>query len=137
MHLHIRLADFVMEDGPGYSFWLFSFERYNGILGKYPTSSKSIELHMMRKFARDQDLDDLEFPAEYQGQMEPLISKVRENVAHAVSTDCPKTLSLFTLADGEIDVSNELWCTADYYSFGPPHVISSLDDDDLLYLEHV
>ena len=92
LHLYMHLADFVMDYGPVYSVWLFGFERDNGILGKYPTNNKSIKLQMMRKFAGGQDLGDLEFPAEYQGQMEPQISKVRDNVAQAVSTDCVKIL---------------------------------------------
>ena len=53
MHLHMHLADCVLDYGPVYGFWLFSFERYNGILGKYPTNNKSVELQMMRKFIRD------------------------------------------------------------------------------------
>ena len=52
---------------------------------------------MIRKFARDHDLHDLEFPAEYQVQMEPIISKARDNIVQVVSTDCGKLLSLFTL----------------------------------------
>ena len=32
MHMHTHLADCVLDYGPVYSFWLFSFERYNGIL---------------------------------------------------------------------------------------------------------
>ena len=47
---------------------------------------------MMRKFARDHDLDDLEFAAEYHVQMKPLISKVRDNIVQVVSTDCEKLL---------------------------------------------
>ena len=126
MHLHMHLADCVQDYGPVYSFWLFSFERYNGILGKYPTNNKSIALQMMRKFARDRDLDDLGFPAEYQVQIEPLISKVRDNIVQVVSTDCEKLLSLFTLANDQIDVTNELWYTVDYHSFAPPHVSAAL-----------
>ena len=137
MHLHRHLADCMLDYGPVYSFWLYSFERYNGILWKYPTNNKSIELQMMRKFARDHDLDNLEFPAEYQVQMEPLISTVRDNIVQVVSTDCRKLLSLFTLANDQIDVTNELWYTVDYHSFAPPHVICCLDDDDVVYLRQV
>uniref|UniRef100_A0A1X7VSV3 Uncharacterized protein n=1 Tax=Amphimedon queenslandica TaxID=400682 RepID=A0A1X7VSV3_AMPQE len=31
-HLHCRLKECVQDFGPAYTFWLFSFERLNGIL---------------------------------------------------------------------------------------------------------
>ena len=33
MHLHTHITDCILDYGPVYSFWLYSFERYNGILG--------------------------------------------------------------------------------------------------------
>ena len=54
MYMHTHLADCILGYGPVYSFWLFSFERYNGILGDYHTNDKSVELQVMRKFLRDQ-----------------------------------------------------------------------------------
>ena len=35
MHMHTHLVECIMDYGPVYAFWLFSFERYNGILGNY------------------------------------------------------------------------------------------------------
>ena len=40
MHMQCHLADCVRDFGPIYGFWLFSFERYNGVLGKYPTNNR-------------------------------------------------------------------------------------------------
>lgn len=135
MHLHVPLADCVLDYGPVYSFWLFSFERYNGILGKYHTNNKSIELQIMRKFIRDQLLDNLEFPDEYKAHMEPLIAKVGENSKiEDASSDCTRILSLLKLSDGDIDITNELWYSVDCFKFGMPHVFGSLDDDDVAYL---
>lgn len=42
MHLHGHLLECVMDYGPVYSFWCFSFERYNGILGEYQTNNVNI-----------------------------------------------------------------------------------------------
>lgn len=53
MHLHTHIADCILDYGPVYSFWLYSFERYNGILGSYTTNQKSIEIQVMRKFLND------------------------------------------------------------------------------------
>ena len=42
MHLCCHLIECVRDYGPVYSFWCFSFERYNGILGSYPKGSQNI-----------------------------------------------------------------------------------------------
>ena len=34
MHMHCHLGACVEDYGPLHGFWLFAFERYNGILGK-------------------------------------------------------------------------------------------------------
>jgi len=42
LHLCCHLMECVRDYGPVYSFWCFSFERYNGILGAYPKGSQNI-----------------------------------------------------------------------------------------------
>lgn len=42
MHLCCHLMECVKDYGPVHSFWCFSFERYNGILGAYPKGSQNI-----------------------------------------------------------------------------------------------
>ena len=49
-HLHLHLQEIFKDYGPCYGFWLLSFERYNGILGKYHTNQLSIEIQLMRRF---------------------------------------------------------------------------------------
>ena len=53
MHLHGHLKECVLDFGPIYSFWLFSFERYNGILGSFSTNKRNIEEQIIRRFIRD------------------------------------------------------------------------------------
>lgn len=53
MHLHCHLYDCILDFGPIYSFWLFSFERENGILGSYKTNKKNIEAQLMRRFLKE------------------------------------------------------------------------------------
>ena len=43
-HLHGHLKECIMDFGPVYSFWLFSFERLNGVLGSYHTNCHDISL---------------------------------------------------------------------------------------------
>mgnify|MGYP002803532383 CR=1 FL=1 len=56
MHLHCHLVECIIDYGPVYAFWCFSFERYNGILGTYQHNNKAIPVQMMRKFLEDECL---------------------------------------------------------------------------------
>ena len=42
MHLHGHLQECLLDYGPVFSFWCFSFERYNGMLGDYHTNNINI-----------------------------------------------------------------------------------------------
>ena len=53
MHMHCHYKDLLLDYGPIHSIWLFSYERYNGILGKQPNNNKSIEVQLMRRFTKD------------------------------------------------------------------------------------
>ncbi len=53
MHMHCHLAECIKEFGPSHSFWLFPFERYNGILEGQPTNNRSVELQLMHRFRKD------------------------------------------------------------------------------------
>jgi len=79
MHLHTHLVDCILDFGPVYSFWLFSFERYNGIVGDYGTNQKSVEIQLMRKFVSNQLVKDLPLPSKFHEHfksiMERLISR--------------------------------------------------------------
>lgn len=52
-HLHAHLTECVRDYGPMSSFWLFAFERFNGILGNEPTNNRSIEIQLMTRFLKD------------------------------------------------------------------------------------
>ena len=91
----------------------------------------------MRKFVRDQELDELEFPDEYKDQMHPLIVKCRGSETDNANIDYTQILSLLKLSDSDIDVSNDLWYLLGCHKLGQPHVISSLDHNDLGYLAEV
>ena len=51
MHMHCHLLDSVQKFGPVFAFWLFSFERYNGMLENYNTNGReNFEIQLMREF---------------------------------------------------------------------------------------
>ena len=53
IHLHAHLLECIKDYGPMCNFWLFSFERFNGLLGNEPTNNRSIELQLVNHFIRD------------------------------------------------------------------------------------
>ena len=62
MHMHLHLKDSIVDYGPVYAFWLFSYERYNGILGAVPTNNRAVETQLMKRFVCDQQLRDEALP---------------------------------------------------------------------------
>lgn len=50
LHLHAHLRSCILDYGPVYSFWLFAFERMNGVLGSFQTNCHDISVQLMRKF---------------------------------------------------------------------------------------
>ena len=65
MHLHGHLKQCLLDYGPLHSFWCFSFERFNGILGSFHTNNRSIEIQLMRKFLMQAKVKDFKYPELY------------------------------------------------------------------------
>ena len=51
--------------GPMHSFWLYSFERMNGVLGSVNTNQRSVEIQLMRKMSQCQAIAIFERPELY------------------------------------------------------------------------
>jgi hypothetical protein len=58
LHLHGHLKDCYLDYGPSSSFWLFAFERMNGIMGSVSTNHQAIVVQLMRKFISNQQVLD-------------------------------------------------------------------------------
>ena len=56
MHLHCHLHSVLLDYGPVFGFWLFSFERYNGQLGSTLTNNHSVEIQFMQDFLKERFL---------------------------------------------------------------------------------
>ena len=74
MHMHCHLKSIVLDFGPIYAFWLFSYERFNGILGNQPSNNRSIEVQLMRRFNRDNTAYVLQSPEEFSDELGHLCS---------------------------------------------------------------
>ena len=55
MHMHTHLRSCMLDYGPLHGFWLYTFERYNGVLGSIPHNNHSIEVQIMRRFLQDNE----------------------------------------------------------------------------------
>ena len=76
MHLHSHLVNCVLDYGPVYSFWLFRFERYNGILGDHGTNQRAVEIQLMHKFTSSQYVNDLPLPVAFQSIFKLLLNRL-------------------------------------------------------------
>ena len=52
MHIHTHLSDCIVDYGHLHSFWLFSFELYNVILGKLPTINNRSSIILLNHFTK-------------------------------------------------------------------------------------
>ena len=81
MHLHCHLCECILDFGPVYGFWCFSFERYNGILSALHVNNHQIEIQLMRKFIERQQLGSMSWPREFDGFKEMLSSADKGSLA--------------------------------------------------------
>ncbi|OAD65339.1 hypothetical protein PHYBLDRAFT_153589 [Phycomyces blakesleeanus NRRL 1555(-)] len=87
MHLHLHLRDTIRDFGPVYGYWLFGFERFNGLLKNLKTNRKiGFEETFMKKFIEDVHKDDL---------VNSFLQSTRQTSAFPLLT---KLTSSFTLA---------------------------------------
>lgn len=75
IHLHGHLHECLKDFGLVYAFWLFAFERLNGILGSFHTNNHDISLQLMRQFLRSHEFGIHTIANEYREDFLPLIEK--------------------------------------------------------------
>lgn len=95
MHLHCHIADCIKDYGSIYNFWLFSYERYNGILGSYPTNKRNTSTQLMERFIYEAESFQLALPDSYSDHFQdflPLHKHVSEIHCHqlqpSLSSSC-------------------------------------------------
>ena len=81
LHLHCHLKDCHLKDcllvyGPATFFWLFSFQRMNGVLGNFQTSNHALEIQLFRKFITTQ-VSSIVWPdTELTNILNPLLNEI-------------------------------------------------------------
>lgn len=74
MHMHGHLKEVILNYGPLQEFWCYSFERYNGILGKQPTNNRNIEPQLLKKFLRIKASYDISYPDMFKEEFEVVLT---------------------------------------------------------------
>ena len=76
LHLHGHLQSCIKDYGPVYAFWLFGFERLNGVLGSCHLNNHAISVQIMRHFNSNmQTYHGMQnWPDEYKEVSLPLVS---------------------------------------------------------------
>ena len=137
MHLHMHLRESVQNYGSVYGFWLFSFERFNGILGAYQTNGREIEVQIMRKFTTSGILANIRYclPVEY----EDCFLELCHNILSAANTvvDLPNSLNLTMAASGTITGKENIWNNLSAVSIPSSYKVCSLDTDSKVLLKQV
>ncbi|OAD68816.1 C2H2-type zinc finger transcription factor [Phycomyces blakesleeanus NRRL 1555(-)] len=108
MHLHLHLRETICDFGPVYGYWLFRFERYNGLLKNVNTNRKdSFEVTYMNSFVQDTFKGDIVHAAltcPSQVPFLPLLAKLTATAQPSTSkntitfSQCPFRLSAFIQA---------------------------------------
>ena len=137
MHMHTHLSECILDYGPSHVFWLFSFERYNGILEDMPNNNRSIEIQLMKRFLENNS--PLCTPVEYQEEFKPLFKPKR--VVGTLS-DCFVPPSAFPPLSTPLAASPSItvWCMNSQHQL-PKHsqrgvfTQSEVDGLKLLYSE--
>ena len=118
MHLHCHLKESLFDYGPIHNFWLFSYERYNGILEHFPSNNRSLEIHLMTRFMQECSLYSnyhllpskfsSDFDGIFQEDMEPVLKGSLQVTIHGntVNGVDPSYITDWSIAVGsEEDIS--------------------------------
>ena len=135
LHLHLHLKSVVENYGPVYGFWLFTFERYNGILGEFSTNCKSIEVQLMRKFLSSTIVYDKQFdlPCEFYADLFPACETL---LPDDILTSIGRlSFSIQKACMGPITGKELAWLEVNGIQLPRHYKMRSFDQDDMKLLE--
>ena len=116
MHLHCHLKDIILDHGPVRSFWCFSFERYNGIMGSVFTNKRSVELQLMRKLLMSRFLNCVKLPSNYKDEFQDLVR----------NPFSPDEVTIYSSVSSSSDMSTAIpVCSFDWSLNSSVHVVLS------------
>lgn len=130
MHLHCHLKDIILDHGPFHSFWCFSFERYNGIMGSVFTNKRSLELQLMRKLMFSRFLDCVQLPLTYRDEFQDLLRSPLSLASKYALNPMASSMRSFIGMSTAIPVSSVEWSNLKYLSVPSNYKLQSLVSKD-------
>ena len=137
MHLHCHIKECMYNYGPVYNFWLYSYERYNGILEHFPSSNRLFEIQMMQRFHNEFELYTAS--ESLQTQAYPELQEIFEaNIDTSLRGSLYATTNDFLLTQNNLRLIN-YWkysLLAKYIIFPPSYICACFDSSLQLELRH-
>ena len=130
MHLHCHLKDIILDHGPVHSFWCFSFERYNGIMGSISTNKRSLELQLMRKLILSRCLDSIQLPSQYRTDFEDLLCNPSSSNNDTIGVSLLSTASSLYRMATAVPISRGDWSDLTCLRFPSNYKMQSLEIED-------
>ena len=136
MHLHLHIRECVENYGSVYGFWLFGFERYNGLLGSFHTNNREVEVQLMRRFLTMSALDDLQYsmPLDFQDFFHPLCSEARQTNLTEGVVETTKSLSWSKAMSGSLVPNCSVWTDLSMIKLPSRYRLSCFDSDEVVQL---
>ena len=120
MHLSLHLRDCISDFGPIYSFWCFSFERYNGMLGALHSNNHNVEIQIMEHFLRGRHFFSQCVPKPHNTELEKaLVDLKKESSSRGTLKDIGQTdiIQLLELTSRNFAFKNSLqWVKIEHVS---------------------
>ena len=96
MHMHCHIMECILNYGPASAFWLYPFERYNGIMQSFVDNWMMPEMQMMKRFTayqRSSCFEHTGIPTElhadrYEGSLLETTVDVYEKVSYQQNASC-------------------------------------------------
>lgn len=78
MHLYLHIKECILDYGPVYGFWLFSFQIYNDMLGSLPNNKKNIEPQIIGLFCSESLILNISEPKMYRENFSFILSDIEK-----------------------------------------------------------
>ena len=136
MHLHLHIKECVENYGCVYGFSLFSFERYNGSLGSFPTNNREVEGQLMRRFFTMSALDDLQYsvPSDFKDSFHPLCSDARQTNFAEGHMETTNSLTWMRAMNGALEPNCNAWTDLSVINLPSRYRLCCFDSDELVQL---
>ena len=131
MHLACHIKETLLAFGPFHGYWLFSFERYNGILGSFSTNNHRIEIQIMRKFIQQNYLHAIA-----ESSKDEFYPTFHNLVAFRVIQNAKLSIGAFMMQNKDInEIHVDNWSSLENISLPKSYTIRQFDNDEMLLLQ--